>query len=89
MHAVEEAAIGGIFDKARFHKINFIKHKQYYYYRGDTWTNIKEMMGSTNILRWFVPFAYYNKHDYTDVFEGKVKNAKEIDALFAYIKFDK
>ena len=64
MHAVEEATIGHVYDKARFHKIDFggDKGKKFYYTRaGGGLENLSEMMGTRNILRWFIPLPYYNR----------------------------
>lgn len=62
MHAVEEAIIGQLFDKARFHKMgNVDKTKFYYTRRGGWFENLTEMMGSRNVLRWFIPMPHFGR----------------------------
>lgn len=71
MHAVEDTSIGNLYDKARFHMIDFGKQKKFYYSRtndkgqSDVWANMSEMMTSGGLgdspLRWVVPFPYINR----------------------------
>lgn len=61
MHAVEDSAIGTVFDKARFHKMPCDKSKRFYYNRGSILKNIAEMLsggGSNWFLRWILPLPY-------------------------------
>ena len=61
MHAVEEVIIGQLYDKARFHKMEFSDRK-FYYTRGGGWfENLSEMMGTRNILRWLIPMPHYGR----------------------------
>ena len=64
MHAVEEAIIGQVYDKASYHKLDFggQKGKKFYYTRrGGAFENLSEMMGSRNILRWLIPMPHYGR----------------------------
>jgi hypothetical protein len=58
MHSVEETAIGGVYDKARFHKIAFGEMKKFYYTRASFLSNWCEMMGTSNVCRWITPLPY-------------------------------
>eukprot|EP00347_Sterkiella_histriomuscorum_P004918 403358582 len=57
------------------------------------WTNISEMMTAGGrgdpVLRWFLPFPYFNRQNYNDILNGTIKDNKEIDSQLAYMKFDK
>lgn len=63
MHAVEEATIGQVFDKARFLKIDTsaARNKFYYTRPGGWYENLSEMMGSRNFLRWLIPLPHYRR----------------------------
>jgi hypothetical protein len=58
MHSVEEQTIGSVYDKARFHKIDFGDMKKFYYTRPSFLKNWCEMMGTRNICRWISPLPY-------------------------------
>jgi DHHC palmitoyltransferase len=63
MHAVEEANIGQLFDKARFHKMveGLDKTKFYYTRQGGWFENFSEMLGTRFVPRWFLPLPHYNR----------------------------
>lgn len=63
MHAVEEATIGHVFDKARFLKVDTGNAATKFFYTrgGGAFENFSEMMGSRNVLRWFLPVPHYGR----------------------------
>ena len=98
MHAVEDMSIGNLYDKARYHKIDFGKQKKFYFTRSDSqgnsnlWANVSEMMSSGGMgdspLRWILPLPHFNRQDYSDILNGKAMNSKEVQRRMGYMKFD-
>ena len=89
MHAVEEATIGQLYDKARYHKIHIRdKGKKFYYTRanGGRFENLSEMMGSRNVLRWLLPVPYYNRQYHKLIGGG---GDDDIPRDMEYMMFDK
>ena len=88
MHAVEDMSIGNLYDKAKYHKIDYGKKKKFYFTRSDStgnsslWSNISEMMTSGGMgdspLRWLIPLPHFNRQDYSDILSGEVKDSKEV-----------
>jgi hypothetical protein len=92
MHAVEEAIIGQLYDKARFHKlISPIEPKKFYYTRqGGILENLSEMMGTRNVLRWLVPLPHYSRQ-YHPLYnlEDPSLNSKLDSIGLDYMRFDR
>lgn len=82
MHAVEDSIIGSVYDKARYHKIEF-KEQQFYYTRSSKWANFCEMMGTSNVLRWLLPFPLEGHNN------DLSRTEKEVTKGFEYMKFSK
>lgn len=61
MHAVEEVMIGQVYDKARFHKMQYNDKKFYYTRKGGVIENLSEMLGSRNVFRWFLPLPHFGR----------------------------
>lgn len=90
MHAVEELVIGNLYDKARYHKlVKCSDNMKFYYTRkvGGAFENMAEMMGTRNVLRWFVPIPYYNRqYPHLVAEEGQTPpNGRDID----FMRFDR
>ena len=57
MNSIEDTIISNIYEKAKYHNIFPLKRK-YYYTKNALLDNLKDMFGSTNILRWMTPYPY-------------------------------